>query len=102
MIRWSGILQKKKKRMICGDVTEIYKTVSSTTEMDRDQLPTVASSDIRRHQIKFGMVVPHTLCPRLVEILAEHIVEEVYVSSGQEVLGRMIHKLLVNKQTIKD
>lgn len=55
--------------------------------MDRDHLSTVRSRDIRRHQTKFGMVVPHTLGPRPVEILAEHIVmEEVYISSGQEVL----------------
>lgn len=51
--------------------------------------------------MKFRIVVAHTLCPRLVDILAEHIVE-VDVSSGQEVLGRMIHKVLLNKQTIKD
>jgi len=28
--------------------------------------------------------------------------EEVYVSSGGEVLGRMIHEELLNKQSIKD
>lgn len=101
MIRWARILEKKK--MISGDVTEIYKTVSSMTAMDRDQLPTVPSRNIRSHQLKFGMLVPHTLGPRPVEVLAKHIVmEEVYVRSGQDVLGRMIHKMSLNKQTVKD
>lgn len=87
--------------MICGDVTEVYEIISSTTEMDRYQLSTVPSRDIRSHHMKFGMVVPHTLGPRPVEILAEDIVmEEVYISSGQGVLGRL--KVLLNKQTIKD
>lgn len=53
--------------------------------------------------MKFGMVVPHSLGLQPVEIFAEHIVmEEVYASSGQEVLERVIHKVLLNKQTIKD
>lgn len=87
--------------MICGDMTKVYKIVSSMIAVDRDQLPTVPSRDIRSHQMKFGMVVPHTLCP--VEVLAEHIVmEDIYVISGQEALGRMSHKMLLNKQTVKD
>lgn len=68
-------------------MSEIYKIVSIMTEMNRYQLPTVPGRDIRSHQTKFGMVVPHTLGPRAVGILAEHIVmEEVYVSSGQKYL----------------
>ena len=48
---------------------EIYKIVSITAEVDRDQLLIVSSRDIKSHQIKLVMVVPHTLGTRPVEIL---------------------------------
>ena len=88
--------------MICRDVTEIYKIISSMTEVGRDQLFTVPFRDIRSHQIKLVMVVPHTSGTRPVQILAKDTVNgrSLYKFRG-EVLGRMIHEELLNKQTIK-
>lgn len=71
MIRWAGILQK---RVICGDVIETYKIISSMTEVGRDQLLTVPSRDIRSQQIKLVMVVPHTSGTKPIEILAKDTV----------------------------
>lgn len=34
--------------VICGNVTEIYRTVKSMSKVDRDQIFTVLSVDIRR------------------------------------------------------
>jgi len=71
MIPWAGVLQK---RVICGDVTDIYEIISSMTEADRDQLFIVPSRDMRSHQIKLVMVVPHTSGTIPLEILAKDIV----------------------------
>lgn len=72
MIRWAGI--QKKKSMFCGDEIEIYKIISSMTEVGRDQLFSVPSRDTRSHQIKLVMVVPHTSRTKPVEILAKDTV----------------------------
>lgn len=59
--------------MFCGDVIEIYKIISSMTEVGRDQLFSVLSRG--SHQIKLVMVVPHTSRTKRVEILAKDTVD---------------------------
>lgn len=62
---------KKNKKVICGNVRENCKIVNSLTKLDRDQLFIVPFRDIRSHQRKLVMVVPHTSGTRPVEILAK-------------------------------